>query len=84
MKIVVISALAIVVLLSAITPNVMANKGYWTASNTPASPGMKKYHLFLDGVDPSSTDRITKLGNDGLTLCLDYSPKVDKHTSVIK
>jgi hypothetical protein len=34
---------------------------------------MKKYHLFLDGVYPSSENRMTKLGNDGLTLCLDYS-----------
>ena len=56
MKIIVISALAIIILLSAIAPNVMASKGYWTASSSYSPRGMTKYHLFLVGTYQSATD----------------------------
>ena len=69
MKTTVISALAIIILLSAIAPNVMASQGYWTANNALVPPGMKKYHIFLDGTYRSSTNRSTKLTNDGLRIC---------------
>jgi hypothetical protein len=46
-----VSAVVVLVLLiaslGAIIPSVMANQGYWTASNTPVPQGMKKYHIFL-------------------------------------
>jgi hypothetical protein len=45
-------------------------KGYWTANDVPVPSGMKKYHIFADGVYPSSTDRICKLVNDGLKICV--------------
>ena len=61
MKIIVISALAIVVLLSAIAPNVMASQGYWTPSDSYPPKGLKKYHLFLDRTFPSSAFRGAKL-----------------------
>lgn len=41
---------------------------------------MKKYHIFLDGVYPSSTDRIYKLVNEGLRICV--SPRNDFEPSV--
>jgi hypothetical protein len=31
---------------------------------------MKKYHIFLDGTYPSSTNRPTKLTNEGLSICV--------------
>jgi hypothetical protein len=55
MKIGVINALAIVILLSAITANVMASQGSWDA--IPA------YNIFLDGTYPSLVDRSYKLVN---------------------
>ena len=45
-------------------------QGYWTANDVPVPSGMKKYHIFADGVYPSSTDRIYKLVNDGLKICV--------------
>ena len=66
-----IGIIGIMVLLSAITPSVMATtKGYWIASNTTVTPDLKKYHLFLDGVYPSSENKVARLGNDGLNLIL--------------
>ena len=69
---IVLGALAILVLLAAIVPTVMATtmQGYWTASNAPAPPGMKKYHIFLDGMYPSSRDRVKKLTNEGFSVCV--------------
>jgi hypothetical protein len=59
--------------LAAIVPTVMATTmGFWTANNTAVTPDLK-YHLFLDGIYPSSKDRIYKLGNDGLTVCLHFT-----------
>lgn len=58
-------------------------KGYWTASDATVTPDFKKYHLFLYGVNPSWTQtndenrRIAKLGNDGITLCLNFSPQTN-------
>jgi hypothetical protein len=48
-KIIVISALAIVVMFLTIAQNGVASKGYWTANNALVQPGMKKDHIFLDG-----------------------------------
>jgi hypothetical protein len=69
----VISALAILVLLAAIVPNVMTSQGYWTASNSYPPEGLKKYHIFLDGSFPSSAFRAAKIINENLTACLDFS-----------
>ena len=46
---VLVSTVAVLVLLGAITP-VMALKGYWTPNDTDPGPGLKKYHVFLDGI----------------------------------
>ena len=74
-----LGALAVLVLLTALVPNIIATttQGYWTASNAPAPPRMKKYHIFLDGMSPSSRDRPTKLGNDGLRTCLNFGSNSD-------
>ncbi|MGA9841157.1 MAG: hypothetical protein WBQ25_02470 [Nitrososphaeraceae archaeon] len=72
MKIVLISALVIVILLSAITPNVMASQGYWTPSDSYVTPDLKKYHLFLDATFPSSAFRAAHLVNEHLKVCLDF------------
>ena len=51
---------------------------YWTAEVGPAPPNMKKYHLFVDGVNPAwgqngiDNKKTMKLSHDGLTLCLYY------------
>jgi hypothetical protein len=58
------------VLLWAITP-VMALKGYWT-NNSHAGPGMRAYHVFLDGIYPSSVGRHIRLLNQNLSACLDF------------
>jgi hypothetical protein len=74
LKIIVISALVIIVLLSAIAPNVMASQGYWTPSDSYPPKGLKKYHLFLDRTFPSSAFRGAKLVIKTLTACLDFRP----------
>jgi hypothetical protein len=49
-----ISAVSVLVLLGILSPIGMATtKPYWTASNATVKPDLK-YHLFLDGVHPSS------------------------------
>jgi tetratricopeptide (TPR) repeat protein len=48
-------------------------KPYWTSSNVTVSPDLKKYHLFLDGVDG-----IFQNGNENLRVCLDAN-NGDKH-----
>jgi hypothetical protein len=73
MKIVLISAVAIVVLLSAIAPNVMGSQGYWTQHDTRIPRGMTAYHIFLDGTFPSYVDRSIKLVNQNLTACLEFN-----------
>lgn len=74
LKIIVIIALVIIVLLSAIAPNVMASQGYWTPSDSYPPKGLKKYHLFLDRTFPSSAFRGAKLVIKTLTACLDFRP----------
>jgi hypothetical protein len=44
--------------------------GYWTSNKTPFPLDMKQYHIFLDGVSPSSTNRATKLVNDAFSVCV--------------
>jgi hypothetical protein len=73
MKMIVISVLAILVLLSAIAPNVIASQGYWTASDSNLPKGMIAYHIFLDGTFPSYVDRSIKLVNQNLTACLEFN-----------
>ena len=48
-------------------------KGYWTARDGPVPQGMKKYHIFLNGTYPSSTNRSTKLTNEGLSVCVQFT-----------
>ena len=66
------SALVIIVLLSAIVPNVMASQGYWTTSDSYPPKGLKKYHIFLGDTFPSSAFRGAKLVNENLKACLDF------------
>ena len=74
MKIVLISALAIVILLSAIKANVIASRGYWTSNSSWPPNGLNIYHIFLVGSYPSSIDYIGyKLVNPHLTACLDFN-----------
>jgi hypothetical protein len=73
MKIIVISAPAIVILLSAIIPNAMASQGYWTPYDSDHPRGMTAYHIFLDGTFPSYVDRSIKLVNQNLTACLEFN-----------
>jgi hypothetical protein len=49
MKIVLISALAIVVLLSAIVPNVMAGQGYWTENDVSVPTDLDWQASWLSG-----------------------------------
>jgi len=72
MKILVISALAILVLL-VVMPSTMASQGYWTPSDSSPPEGLKKYHIFLGETFPSSAFRVAKLVNENLTACLDFS-----------
>jgi len=72
MKIIVISALVIIILLSAIAPNVIASQGYWTASSS-SPQGLKSYHIFLVGTYPSSKFSGAKLVNQNVTTCLDFT-----------
>ena len=81
MKIIVISAPAIVILLSAIIPNAMASQGYWTPSDSNLPKGMNVYHLFLDRTYQPFTDRVgAKLVNRNLTACLDFNPNYSRAT----
>ena len=74
MKIIVISALAIIILLSAFAPNVMANQGYWTASDSNLPKGMIAYHLFLVGTYQSSSNFSgAELVNQNIKVCLDFT-----------
>ena len=66
MKIIVVSALATVVLLSGIAPNAMANQRYWTASDSYPGLGLQRYHIYLYGSYPSSTGEATKIVNEHL------------------
>jgi hypothetical protein len=86
MKIIVISALVIIVLISTIAPNVMASKGYWTASSSYSPRGMTKYHLFLVGTYQSAADPSgmgAKLVNPNLTACLDFNPNYTNPKPVV-
>jgi hypothetical protein len=65
--------LVIVILFSTIAPNVMALKGYWTTNDTDPGPGLKKYHVFLDGIYPSYVGRNIRLLNQNLSACLDFA-----------
>jgi hypothetical protein len=49
----------------------MASQGYWTSDDSSPAKGLKKYHLFLDGIYRSSSRHI-KLVNQNLTACLDF------------
>jgi hypothetical protein len=73
MKIVLISALAVLILLGAFATTVMASQGYWTASDAYPPEGLKKYHLFLDETFPSPAFRAAKLVNEDLKLCLEFT-----------
>jgi hypothetical protein len=73
MKTIVISSLAIVVLLSAIVPNVMAGQGYWSASDPGTMRDLATYHLFLVGTYTSSKFSGAELVNQNLTVCLDFT-----------
>jgi hypothetical protein len=84
---IVLGALAIVILLSAVTP-VMAFQAYWTPyddSITGYDQGLRQYHIFLDGTYPSSIDRSTKLVNQDLSICLEFPINNDilHYTSVV-
>jgi hypothetical protein len=83
MKIIVISALVIIILLSAIAPNVIASQGYWTASDSGPSEGLKVYHLFLVGTYPSSKFIGAELVNQNLTVCLDFNPNYTSPNPVV-
>jgi hypothetical protein len=72
MKMTVISALAILVLLAAIVPNVIASQGYWTPHNTHIPQGTMAYHIFLVRTYQSFVDRSYRIVNQNLTACLDF------------
>jgi hypothetical protein len=71
MKTIFITTIAIVILMSAVTP-VMAMKGYWT-NNSHSPTGLRSYHLFLDGTYPSYVERNVKLLNQNLSVCLEFT-----------
>lgn len=73
-KIMLDSAVAVLVLLGVIAPAVMATQGYWTSNDSYPPKGLKKYHIFLDGTYPSYVDRSYRLVNQNLTTCLDFNP----------
>jgi len=83
MKIIVISALAIVILLSAIASNVMASRGYWSASDPGTTRDLTTYHLFLVGTYPSSKFIGAELVNQNLTACLDFNPNYTSPNPVV-
>lgn len=68
-----VGALAIMMLLTTLAPIVMASQGYWTPYSSDPSRGLKKYHIFLGGTYPSYVEKATKLVNENLTVCLDFS-----------
>ena len=51
----------------------MANHGYWTSSSSYVPFGLEKYHIYLYGSYPSSTGEATRIVNEHLSVCLDFS-----------
>jgi len=71
----ILGAFAIPILFMAMIPAVMAaNTAYWTASSSFVPYGFQKYHLYLYGSYPSSTNEAIKIVNEHLKVCLDFSP----------
>jgi hypothetical protein len=79
---VLVGAVAVLVLLGAITP-VMAIKGYWTPYSSDVPLGMTAYHIFLDGTYPSYVGKSTKLVNQNLTACLEFNPNETKPNPLV-
>jgi hypothetical protein len=66
-----LGALAVLVLLGAVTP-VIAMKNYWSLNDSYPGKGLRAYHLLLDGTYPSFVSRSTKLVNQNLSTCLGF------------
>ena len=54
------------------------SQGYWTASDSNISKGLRPYHLFQDETYLSSLNRQTMLLNQNLTACLDFNVNYTK------
>jgi hypothetical protein len=62
-----------VLVLTIVAPSAMASQGYWTSSSSYVPFGLEKYHIYLYGSYPSSTGEATRIVNEHLKVCLDFS-----------
>ena len=51
----------------------MINPGFWTANFLDSRQDYVRYHVYLYGSFPSSTDTSTRIVNEHLSACVDFS-----------